>query len=104
MAAAFTGPQTVLVTGSALEGFEGICEAVAKHRHFAAMARWAWNEGEAPTGLARLGELYPLETIKKKKYLIYTFFILHTKFESRVPGTSSMYKLSLVFVDLCLNM
>lgn len=25
------------------------------------MAHWAWDEGKAPTGLARLGMLYPLE-------------------------------------------
>ncbi|KAG7224808.1 hypothetical protein INR49_013521 [Caranx melampygus] len=49
LAAAHTGLQAVLVAGSALEGFEGICETVAKHRHLAAMARWAWDEGKAPT-------------------------------------------------------
>ena len=59
-AAAHTGLQTVLVAGSALEGFEGIREAVAKYGHLAAVARWAWDEGKAPTGLARLGMLYPL--------------------------------------------
>ena len=68
MAAARTGLQAVLVAGSALEGFEGIREAVAEHGHLAAMAHWARDEGEAPTGLARLGLLDPLET-RRGKYL-----------------------------------
>ena len=59
-AAAHTGLQAVLVAGSALEGFERIREAVAKYGHLAAVARWARDEGVAPTGLARLGMLYPL--------------------------------------------
>lgn len=61
-AAAHTGLQAVLVAGSALEGFEGIREADAKHGHLAAMAHWARDEGIAPTGLARLGLLYSLNT------------------------------------------
>lgn len=62
MAAAHAGLQAVLVAGSALEGFEGIREAVAKHGHLAAMAHWTRDEGEAPAGLARLGLLHPLDT------------------------------------------
>lgn len=61
VAAAHTRLQAVLVAGSALEGFEGIREAVAKHGHLAAMAHWARDEGKAPAGLARLGLLYPLD-------------------------------------------
>ena len=61
LAAAHTLLQAVLVAGSALEGFEGIREAVAKHGHLAAMAHRAGDEGKAPTGLARLGLLHPLE-------------------------------------------
>lgn len=60
LAAAPTRPQSILVTGSALEGFEGVREAVAEHRHFAAMARRARDEGEASATLARLGVLHPL--------------------------------------------
>lgn len=53
--------QAVLVAGSALEGFEGIREAVAEHGHLAAMAHRARNEGKVPTGLAHVGMLNPLE-------------------------------------------
>lgn len=60
-AAAHTRLQAVLVAGSALEGFEGIREAVAKHGHLAAMAHWARDEGEVAAGLARPGMLYPLK-------------------------------------------
>lgn len=60
-AAAHTRLQAVLVAGSALEGFEGIREAVAKHGHLAAMAHWARDEGEVAAGLARPGVLYPLK-------------------------------------------
>lgn len=76
VAAAHTGLQAVLVAGSALEGFEGIREAVTKHGHLAAMAHWARDEGEAPTGLARLGLLYPLETWRGK-YLHYRLDMQH---------------------------
>lgn len=61
LAAAHTWLQAVLVAGSALEGFEGVREAVAEHGHLAAMAHRARNEGEAPTRLAHLGVLDPLE-------------------------------------------
>lgn len=61
LAAAHTGLQTVLVTGSALEGFKGIREAVSEHRHLAAMAHRTRDEGVAPAGLARLGMLNPLQ-------------------------------------------
>lgn len=60
LAATHTWLQAVFVAGSALEGFEGIREAVAKHGHLAAMAHRARNEGKVPTGLAHLGMLYPL--------------------------------------------
>lgn len=53
--------QAVLVAGGALEGFEGVRETVAKHRHLAAMAHRARNEGKIPAGLAHLGMLDPLE-------------------------------------------
>lgn len=71
LAAAPTGLQAVLVAGSALEGFEGIREAVAKYGHLAAVAHRAWDEGKAPTGLARLGMLYPLW---KKRFDFISFF------------------------------
>lgn len=61
LAAAHTWLQAILIAGSALEGFEGIREAVSVHGHLAAMAHRARDEGKAPTGLARLGLLYPLE-------------------------------------------
>ena len=61
LAAAQTGLQAVLIARSALEGFEGVSEAVAEHRHLAAMAHRARDKGEAPTALARVGLLYPLE-------------------------------------------
>ena len=60
-AAAGTRLEPILIAGSALEGFEGVCEAVAEHRHFAAMAHWARDEGEASTALARVVVLGPLE-------------------------------------------
>ena len=66
-AAAGTRLQPVLIAGSALEGFEGVCEAVAEHRHFAAMAHWARDEGEASTGLARVVVLGPLESKQTQK-------------------------------------
>lgn len=65
LGAAHTRLQAVLIAGSALEGFEGICEAVAEHGHLAAMAHWARNEGEASTGLAQLRVLDPLERWRK---------------------------------------
>lgn len=61
VAAARTGLQAVLITRGALEGFEGVREAVAEHGHLAAMAHWARDEGIAPAGLARLGLLYSLD-------------------------------------------
>lgn len=61
LAAAPTRLQAVLVAGSALEGFEGIREAVAEHGHLAAMAHRARNEGKVPTGLAHVGMLNPLK-------------------------------------------
>lgn len=64
LGAAHTRLQSVLVAGSALEGFEGIREAVAEHGHLAAMAHRARNEGEASTGLAQLRVLDPLERSK----------------------------------------
>lgn len=69
LAAAHAGLQAVLIAGSALEGFEGVREAVAEHGHLAAMAHGARDEGEAPTGLARLGELDPLETQSQTWFL-----------------------------------
>lgn len=60
LAAAQTGLQAVLIARSALEGFEGVSEAVAEHRHLAAMAHRARDKGKAPTALARVGLLHPL--------------------------------------------
>lgn len=98
LAAAQTGLQAVLVAGSALEGFEGIREAVAKHGHLAAMAHWARDEGKAPTGLARLGLLYPL---KKRNGQI--FFSIPDKISNITYLTSKIYtfyKTGLVFFFL----
>lgn len=72
LAAAHTRLQAVFVAGSALEGFEGIREAVAEHGHLAAMAHWARDEGEVPTGLAHLGKLHPLE---KWIFVSFEFFL-----------------------------
>lgn len=55
------GLKTVLIACCALQRFEGVGEAVAKHRHFATMAQRARDESESPTCLARVGVLYPLQ-------------------------------------------
>lgn len=72
-AAAHTRLQAVLVAGSALEGFEGIREAVAKHGHLAAMAHWARDEGEVAAGLARPGVLYPLKNTESHYGCVFMF-------------------------------
>ncbi|TRY54767.1 hypothetical protein DNTS_031281, partial [Danionella cerebrum] len=46
---------------------KGIGEAVAKHRHFAAMAHWTRDKGEAPTRLACVGVLNPLHHTDERK-------------------------------------
>lgn len=78
LGAAHTRLQAVLVAGSALEGFEGIREAVAEHGHLAAMAHGARNEGEASAGLAQLRVLDPLE--ETGRWIVATFLKLATMF------------------------
>lgn len=56
------GLESVLVAWCALQRFEGVGEAVAKHRHFAAMAHWTRDEGESSTRLACVEVLNPLPT------------------------------------------
>lgn len=60
------GLETVLVARCALQGFEGVGEAVAKHRHFAAMAHRARDKGKSPTRLACVGVLNPLRLDRAK--------------------------------------
>lgn len=60
MGAAGTWLKAVLVACSALEGFEGVREAVPEHGHLAAMAHRAGHEGKAATRPACVGVLYPL--------------------------------------------
>lgn len=74
MGAAGTWLKAVLVACSALEGFEGVREAVPEHGHLAAMAHRAGHEGKAATRLACVGVLYPLWSkthVKGKKLVGY---------------------------------
>lgn len=60
------GLETILVARCALQSFEGVGEAVAKHRHFAAMAHRARDKGKSPTRLACVGVLNPLRSDREK--------------------------------------
>lgn len=58
--AALAALKTVLVASRALQGLEGVCEAVSEHRHLASVADTAREEAKASAGGALVRMLHSL--------------------------------------------
>ena len=65
--AAPTALKTVLVASRALQGLEGVCEAVSEHRHLASMADTAREEAKASAGGALVRMLHSLDGRREDK-------------------------------------
>lgn len=65
--AALTALKTVLVASRALQGLEGVCEAVSEHRHLASTADTAREEAKAPAGRALVRMLHSLDGRREDK-------------------------------------
>ena len=65
--AALTALKTVLVASRALQGLEGVCEAVSEHRHLASMADTAREEAKASAGGALVRMLHSLDGRREDK-------------------------------------